>query len=65
MKILLTLVVIACLTVLGILILGIGSFSRGDEDRAKRSNRLMWYRIGAQFVAVVLIAGFIWLRGRG
>lgn len=65
MNVLLTLVVVACLLVLGILALGIGSFGRGGEDQGKRSNRLMQYRIGAQFVAVLLIVLVIWLRGRG
>lgn len=65
MNVLLTFVVVACLLVLGILALGIGSFGRGGEDQGKRSNRLMWYRIGAQFVAVLLIVLVIWLRGRG
>ena len=46
---------IACVVVLAILVLGIGSFAKGGEFSHKHSNRLMRYRIGAQFVAVILI----------
>jgi hypothetical protein len=59
------LVVLACLVTLGILAFGIGGFARGGADHGKRSNRLMRWRIAAQFVAVMLIALFIWLRGQG
>lgn len=53
---------IACLGVLVILLLGIGSFGKGGEGAAKRSNKLMRYRIYAQAVAVALIVLFVWLR---
>lgn len=56
--------VLACLVVLGILAMGIGGFAKSGEDRGKKSNRLMQYRIAAQFVAVLLIVGYIWIRGR-
>lgn len=46
---------LACVVVLAILALGIGSFAKGGEFARKYSNRLMRYRIAAQFVAVVLI----------
>ena len=46
---------IACIVVLAILVLGIGSFAKGGEFSHKHSNRLMRYRIGAQFIAVILI----------
>lgn len=58
-------VAIACLVVLVILSLGIASFGRGGEENAKRSNKLMRYRIYAQFVAVVLIVAFVALRRMG
>jgi hypothetical protein len=51
--------------VLAILLVGIGGFARGGEFNRKHSNRLMRYRIAAQFVAVMLILGFVWLRQRG
>lgn len=58
-------IAIACLLTAGILAFGIGGFGRSGIDQAKRSNRLMQWRIGAQFVAVALIAIFVWLRGQG
>lgn len=56
---------IACLVVLAILLFGIGSFAKGGEFNKKNANRIMRWRLGAQFVAVVLIVGFAWLRSRG
>jgi hypothetical protein len=51
--------------VLGILALGIGGFGKGGEFNRKHGNRLMRYRIAAQFVAVLMILLLVWLRGRG
>jgi hypothetical protein len=56
---------VASLAVLGILILGIASFARGGEFNRRNSNRLMRWRLGAQFVAVVLIVAFAWFKARG
>ncbi len=56
---------LACLLVLGILVLGIGGFSRGGAFNAKHGNRLMRYRLAAQAVAVVLILLFVAVRGMG
>ncbi len=53
-------VAIACLVVVGILIRGISTFGAGGDP--KKSNKLMQYRIAAQFVAVVLIVGFVYIR---
>lgn len=57
------LVAIACLIVLGILILGIGSFGKGGEYNKRNANKIMRWRIGAQFIAVLLILLFVFLRG--
>lgn len=57
--------VVACLVVLGILLFGIGTFARGGEFNKRNANKIMRWRLGVQFVAVVLIAGFAWLRARG
>ena len=57
--------VVACLVVLGILLFGIGTFARGGEFNKRNANKIMSWRLGVQFVAVVLIAGFAWLRARG
>lgn len=56
---------IASLAVLVILMVGIGSFAKGGEFNRKHSNRLMRWRLGAQFVAVILIVSFAYLRHRG
>lgn len=56
---------IAVLIVLGILMLGIGSFGKGGEFNRKNANKIMRWRIGAQFVAVILILLFVYLRGEG
>lgn len=52
----------ACLVVVVILLLGIGGFAKGGEFNRKHANRLMRYRIVAQFGAVALILLFILLR---
>jgi len=58
-------VVAACLLVLLILICGVGSFGRGGEYNKRNANKIMRYRLGAQFVAVLLILLFIWVRSKG
>ncbi|PRY20277.1 hypoxia induced protein [Aliiruegeria haliotis] len=52
----------AVLVVLVILMTGIGGFARGGDFNRKHANRIMRYRIYAQFVAVVLIVVIAWLR---
>jgi ABC-type anion transport system duplicated permease subunit len=59
------LVVAAVLIVAGILLFGIGTFGRGGEFNHKHANRIMRWRIGAQFVAVLLILLYVWLRRGG
>lgn len=55
----------ACLVVLVILLTGIGGFAKGGEFNQKYANKLMRWRIIAQFVAVFLLVGFVWLRSKG
>ncbi|MGP6087569.1 twin transmembrane helix small protein [Antarctobacter jejuensis] len=55
---------IAMLVVLGILLFGIGTFAKGGEFNKKYANRAMRWRIAAQFIAVVLILAFVWIRGK-
>lgn len=43
------------LLVLAVLIIGVASFARGGEWYQRNSNRLMRWRVGAQFVAVIVI----------
>lgn len=59
------LVAVAVLIVLGILLLGIGSFGKGGDFNRKNANKIMRWRIGAQFVAVLLILLFVYLRRQG
>ena len=56
------LVVLACIVVVIILMLGLGGFAGGGKFNQKNANKLMRYRIGAQFVAVVLIVLYVYLR---
>lgn len=58
-------VAVACIAVLIILMIGIGGFAKGGDFNRKHANRIMRYRIGAQFVAVVLILLFVLLRRGG
>lgn len=55
-------VAVACLIVVGILIMGIGTFGKGGEDNRKQANKLMRYRIYAQAIAVALILVFVYFR---
>ncbi|MEP5151811.1 twin transmembrane helix small protein [Planktotalea sp.] len=52
--------IIAMLAVVGILALGIGGFAKGGEFNRKHANRIMRYRIYAQFVAVLLILAVVY-----
>ena len=56
---------LAVLTVLAILIFGIGVCAKGGEFNRKHSNRIMRYRLYAQAFAVVLILLFFYLRSGG
>lgn len=60
-----TLAVVACLAVVGVLALGLGGFAGGGAFNKKNSNKLMRYRIAAQFVAVILIVIFVYFRNQG
>lgn len=56
---------IASLAVLAILVFGIGSFARGGEFNRRNANKLMRWRLAAQFVAVILIVAFAYFHQRG
>ncbi|MTJ03913.1 MAG: twin transmembrane helix small protein [Sediminimonas qiaohouensis] len=58
-------VAVACLAVVVILMVGIGGFAKGGEFNRKHANRLMRWRIIAQFIAVILILLFVWFRRGG
>jgi hypothetical protein len=56
------LVVLSVLVVLGILLLGVGTFGKGGDFNRKYANRIMRWRIGAQAVSVALILLYVFLR---
>ncbi|QNL18009.1 twin transmembrane helix small protein [Hyphobacterium sp. CCMP332] len=54
------LIVVAMLAVLVTLFLGFFNMARGGEGASARSNILMRYRVGIQFVAIMLmVVGFM------
>jgi hypothetical protein len=57
------LIVLAVMAVVVVLMIGLGGFAGGGEFNKKNGNKMMRYRIIAQFIAVLLILGFVWLRG--
>ncbi len=59
------LMAVVMLVVVGILMTGIGGFAKGGEFNKKYANKLMRWRIAAQFVAVILILLFVWIRRGG
>ena len=60
---LLILVLVAVGIVAAILMFGVGTFGKGGDFNRKHANRIMRWRIGAQFVAVLLILLYVFLRG--
>lgn len=54
------LIVIAVIVVAVILLMGLGGFASGGAFNKANSNKLMRYRIIAQFIAVVLIAVYVY-----
>lgn len=57
------LVAVACLAVLIVLMIGVGGFAKGGEFNRKHANKIMRLRLLLQFIAVILILLFVWLRG--
>lgn len=56
-------VLLSVLAVVVILAIGLGGFAGGGEFNKRNANKIMRLRLMAQFVAVLLIVGFVWLRG--
>lgn len=57
--------IITVFAVLAILLVGIGGFAKGGDFNRKHANRIMRYRIAAQFIAVCLVLLFLYVRSRG
>jgi len=58
-------VALSCLAVVGVLILGIAGFAKGGEWNRKNANKVMQWRLGLQFVAVMLILLFVYINRGG
>ena len=56
------LVAISVLIVLGILLMGIGTFGKGGDFNRKHANKIMRWRIILQAIAVALIVLFVYMR---
>lgn len=59
------LVALACGAVAIILLMGISTFGKEGVESSKRANKFMRWRIIAQFIAVVLILLFVYIRRQG
>ncbi|SHF43912.1 Hypoxia induced protein conserved region [Ruegeria intermedia] len=56
---------LAMAAVVVVLVLGVANFGKGGMEAAKKSNKMMRLRILFQFIAVVLIVLYVYLRGQG
>lgn len=52
---------IACVIVLGVLMFGIGGFAKGGDFNKKHANKVMRWRLYAQFAAVILIVAWVFI----
>ncbi len=59
------LILLALAAVVVVLMTGIGGFGKGGAFNQKYGNKLMRLRILAQFIAVLLIVFYVWLRNSG
>jgi uncharacterized membrane protein affecting hemolysin expression len=59
---LLIIALLACLAVLVILLMGVNSFRRGGEYARQNSNKFMRWRLIAQFIAILLVLAFVYVR---
>ncbi|WP_298849627.1 twin transmembrane helix small protein [uncultured Ruegeria sp.] len=65
MDLLMVILLLAMAAVVVVLALGIANFGKGGMEAAKKSNKMMRLRILFQFIAVLLIILFVYLRGQG
>jgi len=56
-----TVIVAALIAVAVVLLLGLVNMARGGS--ANMSQTLMRWRVGLQFLAIIIIMGVLWLRG--
>lgn len=65
MDLLMVVLLLAMAAVVAVLVIGIANFGKPGKSAALRSNKMMQLRILFQFIAVVLIVLYVWLRGQG
>lgn len=56
---------LAIAAVAAVLVIGIAGFGKGGEFNRKYANKMMRLRILFQFIAVVLILAYVYLRSQG
>jgi hypothetical protein len=56
------LVAVACLAVVAVLMVGVGGFAKGGAFNRKYANKIMRLRLLMQFIAVIVILIFVYLR---
>jgi FtsZ-interacting cell division protein ZipA len=56
-----TIVVVALIAVLIVLVLGLWNMMRGGSP--SRSQNLMRWRVGLQFLAIIVVMAVIWIAG--
>ena len=65
MDLLMVVLLLAMAAVVVVLAIGISNFGKGGKAAAMKSNKMMRLRILFQFIAVILIVLYVWLRGQG
>ncbi|NVO58662.1 twin transmembrane helix small protein [Rhodobacteraceae bacterium B1Z28] len=65
MDLLMIVLLLTMAAVVVVLTLGIANFGKSGMEAAKKSNKMMRLRILFQFVAVLLILLYVYLRGQG
>jgi len=59
------LVVAAMAAVVVVLVIGIAGYGKGGEFNQKHGNKMMRLRLLFQFIAVLLIVAYVYLRSQG
>ncbi len=59
------LIIIACLAVVGVLVIGLLGFMQGGEFNRKYANKIMRLRLLLQFIAVIMIVLYAFLQSGG
>ncbi|WP_171102837.1 MULTISPECIES: twin transmembrane helix small protein [unclassified Ruegeria] len=65
MDLLMVVLLLAMAAVVVVLVIGIANFGKAGKNAAVKSNKMMQLRILFQFIAVMLIVLYVYLRGTG